>query len=74
MTLGDNVDENGIPNSKIPWLIAARRINDLLENGEFCSQDIIDGAAEKEIKDIADRLWYLHQDTDKDVYQYSLPM
>ncbi len=73
ITLGDNVDENGIPNSKIPWLIAARRINDLLENGEFCSQDIIDGAAEKEIKDIADRLWYLHQDIDYDNYEYFIP-
>jgi N12 class adenine-specific DNA methylase len=73
ITLGDNVDENGIPNSKIPWLIAARRINDLLVNGEFCSQDIIDSAAEKEIKDIADRLWYLHQDVDYDNYEYFIP-
>lgn len=73
ITLGDNVDENLVPNSKIPWLIAARRINDLLENGEYCSQDIIDSAAEREIKDIADRLWYLHQDTDKEVYQYFIP-
>ena len=73
ITLGDNVDENLVPNSKIPWLIAARRINDLLENGEFCSQDIIDGAAEKEIKDIADFLWYLHQDTDKSIYQFFIP-
>ncbi|MCR5022314.1 MAG: N-6 DNA methylase, partial [Ruminococcus sp.] len=73
ITLGDDVDANVIPSSKIPWLIAARRTNDLLENGEFCSQDIIDGAAEKEIKDIADRLWYLHQDIDYDTYEYFIP-
>ncbi len=73
ITLGDNVDENGIPNSKIPWLIIARRINDLLENADFCSQDIIDGAAEKEIKDIAERLWYLHQDVNYDIYEYFIP-
>ncbi len=73
VTLGDNVDENGIPNSKIPWLIAARRINDLLENGEFCSQDIIDGAAEKEIKDISEKLWYLHQDINYEIYEYFIP-
>jgi len=73
INLGDNVDEDGVPNSKIPWLIAARRINDLLERGEFCSQDIIDSAAEKEIKNIADDLWYLHQDTDKEIYQYFIP-
>ena len=73
VTLGDDVDANVIPNSKMPWLIAARRIKDLLEKGEYCSQDIIDGAAEKEIKDIADRLWYLHQDTDKSIYQYFIP-
>jgi hypothetical protein len=35
--------------------------------------DIIDGAAEKEIKDIADRLWYLHQDIDYDNYEYFIP-
>lgn len=73
ITLGDNVDEDNVPNSKIPWLIAARRINDLLESGEYCSQDIIDSAAEKEIKDIADHLWYLHQDVDKSIYQYFIP-
>ena len=73
ITSGDNVDETLVPNSKIPWLIAARRINDLLESGEFCSQDIIDSAAEKEIKDIADHLWYLHQDTDKSIYEYFIP-
>ena len=73
ITSGDNVDETLVPKSKIPWLIAARRINDMLESGEFCSQDIIDSAAEKEIKDIADHLWYLHQDTDKSIYQYFIP-
>ena len=73
ITLGDNVDENLVPNSKIPWLIAARRINDLLENGEYCSQNIIDSAAELEIKDIADRLWYLHQDVNYDIYEYFIP-
>lgn len=73
ITLGDNVDKNLVPSTKIPWNIAAQRIGKLLESGEYCSQDIIDGAADKEIKDIADKLWYLHQDTDKSIYQYFIP-
>lgn len=72
ISAGENV-VNPYSSAKMPWESAAARIADMLDNGEFCSQDIIDGAAEKEIKDIADRLWYLHQDTDKDEYQYFIP-
>ncbi|MBR1382678.1 MAG: N-6 DNA methylase, partial [Ruminococcus sp.] len=72
ISAGENV-ANPYSSAKIPWEYAAEKIAEMLENGEYCSQDIIDGAAEKEIKDIADRLWYLHQDTDKSVYQYFIP-
>ena len=72
ISAGENV-VNPYSSAKMPWESAAARIADMLDNGEFCSQDIIDGAAEKEIKDIADKLWYLHQDTDKDEYQYFIP-
>ncbi len=72
ISAGENV-VNPYSSAKMPWESAAARIADMLDNGEYCSQDIIDGAAEKEIKDIADRLWYLHQDTDKDEYQYFIP-
>ena len=72
ISAGENV-VNPYSSAKMPWESAAARIADMLDNGEFCPQDIIDGAAEKEIKDIADKLWYLHQDTDKDEYQYFIP-
>ncbi len=72
ISAGENV-VNPYSSAKMPWERAAARIADMLDNGKYCSQDIIDGAAEKEIKDIADRLWYLHQDTDKSVYQYFIP-
>ncbi len=72
ISAGENV-ANPYSSAKIPWEYAAERIAEMLENGEYCSQDIIDSAAEKEIKDIADHLWYLHQDTDKSVYQYFIP-
>ncbi|MBR1383827.1 MAG: N-6 DNA methylase, partial [Ruminococcus sp.] len=72
ISAGDNV-ANPYSSAKIPWEYAAERIAEMLENGEYCSQDIIDGAAEKEIKDIAGQLWNLHQDTDKSVYQYFIP-
>ena len=72
ISAGENV-ANPYSSAKIPWEYAAERIAEMLENGEYCSQDIIDGAAEKEIMDIAEHLWYLHQDTDKSVYQFFIP-
>ena len=56
-----------------PWNLIAARIGGLIEKGQFCSQAVIDRAADMEIKDIADQLWYLHQDTEKEVYQYFIP-
>ncbi len=46
----------------ISWEEAADRIKDMLENGNYCSQDIIDNAADYEIKTISEDIWYLHQD------------
>ena len=50
----------------LSWEQIAERISVLLNNGEYCSQDIIDRAAELEMKDIADELWYIHQDLSDD--------
>lgn len=52
----------------LEWNEAAERICEMLENGEYCSQDIIDRAADNEIKDIADKLWYLHQDCEVEYF------
>ncbi|MCI7804292.1 MAG: hypothetical protein MR503_04345 [Oscillospiraceae bacterium] len=49
-------------NAHFDWKEAAERIGEMLENGEYCSQDFIDCAADNDMKDIADKLWYLHQD------------
>ena len=38
----------------------------MLEKGEYCSQDIIDRAAELELKNAADKLWYIHRDLSDD--------
>ena len=46
----------------LSWEQVAERIGKLLEIGEYTSQNIIDCAADGEIKDIANKLWYLHQD------------
>lgn len=56
-----------------PWNLIAARVGELIEKGQFCSQSVIDRAAEMEIKDIADKLWYLHQDTAEEIYQYFIP-
>ena len=52
----------------LEWDEVAERIGEMLENGEYCSQDIIDRAADNEIKDIADKLWYLHQDCEVEYF------
>ena len=46
----------------LSWEQAAEKISSLLDKGEYCSQDIIDRAAELELKSVADELWYIHQD------------
>ncbi len=48
------------------WEQVSERISEMLENGCYCSQDIIDRATDKDIKDIADKLWYVHQDVSAD--------
>ncbi len=60
------VGETAFPSGSkahISWEEAAERIKAMLEKGNYCSQEIIDSARNKDIKDIADNLWYLHQDS-----------
>ncbi len=62
----DAVSETAFPNgrrSHISWESAAEYIRKMLDNGTFCSQEVIDRARDIDIKDIADKLWYLHQDS-----------
>lgn len=55
-------------NAHLKWSEAAERISEMLENGEYCSQDVIDRAADNDMKDIADKLWYLHQDCEVEYF------
>ncbi|MDE5859445.1 MAG: N-6 DNA methylase, partial [Oscillospiraceae bacterium] len=56
------------------WEQVSERISALLDKGEYCSQDIIDRAAELEMSDIADKLWYIHQDLSDDYNkEYFIP-
>lgn len=52
--------------SLLTWEQASLRISELLDSGEYCSQDIIDRAAEHEVHDIAERLCMLERDIDID--------
>lgn len=55
-------------NAHFEWSEAAERIGEMLENGEYCSQDIIDRAIDNDMKDIAGKLWYLHQDCEVEYF------
>jgi N12 class adenine-specific DNA methylase/adenine-specific DNA methylase len=50
----------------ISWTDVAERIEELLKDGQFVTQDILDNAAGFEIQQIAERFWYLHQDFSDD--------
>ena len=46
----------------LSWEQVSEKISALLDKGEYCSQDIIDRAAELEMSDIADKLCMLERD------------
>ena len=50
------------------WEYAAERISELLQSGEYCSQDIIDRAHSNSIKELSEKLWYLHQDVEVEYF------
>lgn len=51
-------------NSKqvISWIEIAERIEELLRDGQYVSQDILDKAGAYESQELAQTLWYIHQD------------
>ena len=58
----------------LSWEQVYEKISSLLDKGEYCSQDIIDRAAELEMTDIAGELWYIHQDLSDDYdREYFIP-
>lgn len=58
----------------LSWEQVSEKISALLDKGEYCSQDIIDRAAEFEMTDIAGELWYIHQDLSGDYdREYFIP-
>lgn len=58
----------------LSWEQVSEKISALLDKGEYCSQDIIDRAAELEMTDIAGELWYIHQDLSDDYdKEYFIP-
>ena len=65
---------NIVTKEHITWEDAAKRIGEMLKNGEYCVQDAIDLSVGNEIKDLAEKLWFIHQDIDRDSgVQYFIP-
>ena len=54
----------------ITWEQAAERIEKLLGDGKFADQVTIDDAEAYTRKVVADKLWYLHQDTSENVERF----
>lgn len=52
----------------VSWEEAAGHIERMLENGNFCSQDLIDKASEYDLKSVAEEIWYLHQDCEVEYF------
>ena len=73
ITSGDTASLNIIPSLSGSWLLSAKRVKTLLENGEYCPQEIIDRAEDYELTEIAKDLWHLHQNTNKQIYDFFIP-
>lgn len=69
---GDDVRAS-LVTANVTWETAAQLIDKLLDSGRFSTQEVIDRSADHEIKAIADRLWYLHQDLNKEKHSYFIP-
>lgn len=54
----------------ITWKQAAERIENLLTEGKYAGQVTIDDAEAYTRKGVADKLWYLHQDTSENVERF----
>lgn len=52
----------------LSWVQAADRISELLQNGDYCSQDVIDRAFPNEIKELSEKLWYLRGDIEGEYF------
>ena len=46
----------------VTWVNAAVMVSKLLRDGQFTAQEKIDGAADNEYRELAEKLWYLCQD------------
>lgn len=46
----------------ISWVDAAAMTSNLLRDGMFATQDRIDAAPDNEVRELAEKLWYLRQD------------
>lgn len=57
---------NSHSNTSLSWKQAAERVGELLEQGKFTTQENLSVAWSKEVKSVADSLWYLHQDYNRE--------
>ena len=51
----------------ISWTDVAERIEELLNDGQYVTQDILDNVEVYERQEIAETLWYLHRDLSDDI-------
>ncbi len=50
------------------WEQVSKRISELLNEGRFATQDILKAAEPYDRKQLADKLWYLHQDVEVEYF------
>ena len=67
ITLGIGNRAKSFSSVSLTWEQAAERIGELLSEGRFAAQDVIDRAHNDEINHAVEYLWYLHQDLENDV-------
>ncbi|MDD7515111.1 hypothetical protein [Ruminococcus flavefaciens] len=69
ITLGiGNTAHNRYSSVSMTWEQAAERVGEMLSDGKYTTQDIIDNAEPFTRKELADKLWYLHQDVEVEYF------
>ncbi|MCI9069014.1 MAG: hypothetical protein HFI65_10255, partial [Lachnospiraceae bacterium] len=62
----------GPSSTLVSWVNAAVMVSKLLRDGQFAAQEKIDGAADNEYRELAEKLWYLCQDSSESARERNL--
>ena len=64
ITLGIGNRAKSFSSVSLTWEQAAERIGEMLAEGRYTAQDKLDSAYNYELREVTEKLWFLHQDVE----------